>query len=482
MTAVESASPGDGDPVLGYNPWVPLAVVLAGTIMVALDTTIVNVALHQIGIDLNTGDANIEWVVTAYILAVCATQPATGWLTNRFGHKRLFLVSLGLFTGASALCGLSPNLGVLIVCRVVQGLGGGALVPVGMAFVLNTFPRHRHGRAISVYSMALMVAPGLGPTVGGYVVTSISWHWLFFVNVPIGIAVFILGRRLLPQIGVRLREPFDLGGLLLGSTGLTLFVLGISQGASWGWLQVSTAVCMLGGIAVFGVFVHHELRAEHPLLELRMFSERTFRIAMIGYVILVGTQLVRTVYIPLELQGLRGYTALKVGTLFIIPAVFTAAGIFVGGRLVDRIGPRRPVMIGASGVCLAMLFLSRQSLTTPVWAIITWLCLQSFGFGLTNAPTLVAGLSDMPKRLLAQASAVRSLMGQVAGALGIAVVGAVVLGATVDDPTPEQALHGYNMGFLACAVGTACAAALATRLPGRKPDTESPQEMALAAD
>ncbi len=210
------------------NPWVPLVVVMASTIMVVLDSTIVNVALHEIGVDLGAGDG-IEWIVTAYLLAVCISQPATGWLADRFGRRRVFLTSLVAFTLASAACAVAPTLGVLILCRVLQGLGGGALMPVGMTMVFEMFPRRQHGRAIAVWGMAAMVAPAIGPTLGGWLVTSFSWHWIFLINVPIGIAALIAGIRLLPDIGHREARPFDGLGLALGGGGLAVIILGIAR-------------------------------------------------------------------------------------------------------------------------------------------------------------------------------------------------------------------------------------------------------------
>jgi predicted MFS family arabinose efflux permease len=224
------------------------------------------------------------------------------------------------------------------------------------------------------------------------------------------------------------------------------------------------------------------LRTDHPLIELRVFSEPSFRVAMIAYVLLVGSQIARLVYVPKQLQELRGFTAMGAGALLIIPAGMSALSTNIGGRLVDRIGPRRPTLMGAGLVVVALLGFSRLTLGTPTALIIVLLSVQSFGFGLTSAPTLVVGLSDLPPRLVAQASAVRSLMGQVAGALAVAGVGAVVAVSMGDDHSRPHAQHAYNRGFLASTAGALLALALAMRLPRHTGHTAQPIDAAALAE
>jgi DHA2 family multidrug resistance protein len=464
------------------NPWVPMSVVMMATIMVVLDSTIVNVAFHQISLDLNAGD-EIEWIVTAYLLAVCVSQPASGWLADRFGRRDVFLTSLVAFTLASAACGMAPNFTMLVVFRILQGLGGGALMPVGMMMVFELFPRERHGRAIAVWGMAAMVAPAIGPTLGGWIVTSVSWHWMFLINVPIGAVAVVAGLRLLPDIGHREARPFDGLGLALGGTGLALTVLGLAQGAAWGWRTTATIACIAVGLTALALFTRHELRTDHPVIELRMFEERAFRLAIGAFVFVMGAQYARLVFVPLQLESLRGFTAMKVGLMFFVPAVVTAIGMSIGGRLVDRVGPRTPSVVGCMGVAIAMLGLSRLSLTTPVWAIVFLLSVQGLGMGVTTSPLLVAGLSDLPARLVSQGSAVRSLASQVAGALAVAVLGSVVASQMGADPTPEQAQDAYNMAFLTAAGGVVISLALALRLPRHALSRgAAPVEATLVAD
>jgi EmrB/QacA subfamily drug resistance transporter len=451
--------------------WFALWVTVGATTMVALDTTIVNVALHQISVDLGAG-ARIEWVVTAYLLAVCVSQPASGWLADRFGRKPVFLTSLAAFTLASAACGLAPSLGFLVAARVMQGLGGGALLPVGMAMVMGLFPRERHGRAIGVWGLAGMLAPAIGPTLGGWLVTAVSWHWLFLINVPIGIVTFSAGLRLLPESGERHRRPFDTLGLALGCGGLAVAVLGLSEANVWGWGSFVTLACIIGGLALLGGFIVHELRVEHPLIELRMFGGRTFRIAMGIASLVFVAQFARLVFIPLQLESLRGESALTVGLLFLPAAVVSAVAMLTGGRIVDRIGPRLPVVIGTASMAVALIAFARLSLDTPLPLIAVILAVQGFGFGLLQPPVQVAGLSDLPARLMSQGTAVRALVNQVSAAISVAMLGAVVATSAGAHPTSTEAQSAYNNAFAVAAVGVLVALALATRLPRRRQTVE----------
>lgn len=460
--------------------WLALVVVLGATVMVALDTTIVNVALDRIGTELG-GEGGVEWVVSGYLLAVCVAQPASGWLANAFGRRRVLLLALAAFTLASLACAAAPNLQLLVAARVLQGLGGGAIMPVGMALVLGLFARERHGRAISIWGMAATVAPAIGPTLGGWLVTSVSWHWLFLVNGPIGLATLVAGYRLLPDVGHRVREPFDGPGLVLGSGGLALFVLGLSEANGWGWSSPATLLCLVAGIGGLGGFVARELRVEHPLIELRMFSDRSFRLAIGALVFVYIAHFGRLVFIPLQLEGLRDISPLKVGLLFLPAGIVSALAMGIGGRLVDRIGPRPPIVAGCAVMCIAALGFATMRLDTSLWLVTFYMCLNGFGMGILTAPAMIAGISDLPPRLMPQGTAVRSLMGQVSGALAVAVLGAVIAARSGADSSPETMQRAYNAAFVVAAAGVAVSLVLAARLP-RAARREVPAEAVIAGE
>ncbi|MGE0878535.1 MAG: DHA2 family efflux MFS transporter permease subunit [Acidimicrobiia bacterium] len=446
------------------NPWMALVIVLFGTVMVVLDTTIVNVALPQIRDSLNAGNG-IEWVVSAYLLAVASSQPASGWLADRFGRKLIFLSSLAAFTAASLLAALAPNLAVLVLCRVLQGLGGGALLPVGMAIILEVFPRAQHGRAMSTWGVATMAAPAIGPTFGGWLVSSVSWHWLFFINVPIGVVGVVLGMKTLPRFGHQERRPFDFLGTLLGGGGLALSILGLSEANSWGWTSLSTIGCISVGLVALALFVQHELRCPNPMIELRIFKRRAFTLST-GITFLLGcASYARLVFIPLQLEGVRGYSALSIGLLLAPAAITTAVFMKLGGLLVDRIQPKWPALAGSGLIIVAMLCLSRLTLTTPLWLIGTFIAFQGAGVGIGMAPLLIAGMSDLPSDLIARGSAVRSLANQIAGAIAVAALGALVSAKISANATAKQQINAYNTAFFAMALVMIGGVVMASRLP-----------------
>ena len=451
----------------GRYQWLALSVVLVGTVMVSLDTTIVNVALPNIRDNLHAGKG-IEWVVTAYLLAVAVSQPATGWAADRFGRKRIFILSLTAITIASLLCALAPNLPALIAFRVLQGLGGGALAPVGMAIVIELFPAQRRGRAMSTWGIASMAAPAIGPTLGGYLVTAVSWHWLFLINVPIGTLGVVFGLRVLRDLGYRESRRLDTVGLFLGGGGLALTLFGVTKANDWGWSSSATVASLAVGGASLLAFVFHELRTDQPMIELRMFTIGVFALSMGVTLFTVTAQYTRLVFIPLSLETIRGYTAFRVGLILTPAAVLTAVGMSIGGRMVDRVGARRPMVLGSGLMCLGAFSLAHVGVSTPVTTIVASLSTQGLGFGLCALPGVVVAMNALPARYVAQASALRSLISQVAGATTVAVLSAVVaarLGSGT--PTLEKSQTAYDTAFLIASIGLFLALLCSLCFPAR---------------
>jgi DHA2 family multidrug resistance protein len=444
--------------------WVTLGVVLVGTWMVVLDTSIVNVALPAIAKSFSAG-SGIEWVVTAYLLAVAVSQPATGWLADRFGRKRAFTWSLACFTAASLACALAPSLPLLILFRVLQGLGGGAMMPVGMAMIFEVFPAERRGQAMGMWGIAAMAGPAIGPTLGGYLVTAVSWHWLFLINVPIGFVGVVLAVRHLRDFGHRDQRSLDVLGLGLGAAGLALTLLGITQSTNWGWGSPWTLTTVGVGVVMLVAFVRHGLRSSNPIVDMRIFRVGAFSISMGVILFSSAAQYIRLVFLPLQLEDLRGYTPLHVGVILIPSALGTAVAMPVGGRLVDRIGPRLPIVVGCTVMGVAAFGLGNLRVDTPISVVMVLLVLQGLGMGLTSAPATVAGMNALSGRFVAQASAMRSLTSQVAGATAISIAATVVSARAGHDPTPEHAQTAYNTAFLLAAAGMAVAAVLGSRLP-----------------
>lgn len=458
-------------PAGGRYPWVAMGVVLTGTFMVILDTTVVNVALPQIGVDL-AATGGIEWVVTGYLLAVAVVQLATGWLSDRFGKKRTYTVSLALFALGSLAATVAPTLPVLVAFRVLQGLGGGAMMPVGLAMIYELFPPHRRGTALGIWGIAAMAAPALGPVIGGYLTTAASWRWVFAVNVPIGIVGVVLAVRLLRDVGFRETRPLDWRSLAVAATALVLVLAAFDRVSELGWTAFGFVGPVVAAVGLLAWFVRRELAADHPLIEVRMFTVGTFSLTIAIVWLITSAQFARLVFIPLDLQLLHGLSALEAGLVLAPAAVGTAVTMPLGGRLADRVGPRTPVVGGLVLIAVALWRLAHLTPATPIGAITVDLVIQGLGTGLAMMPNTLAAMNALPDRYVSRASAVRSLNRQVAGSVGVAVLAGLVaaqVGTVAGSPgtTPARLQAAYNDAFLVAFVGVVAAALLALWLPGR---------------
>ena len=452
--------------------WVTMGVVLIGTFMVFLDTTIVNVALPQIGFDLHSGQG-IEWIITGYLLAVGVSQPASGWLADRFGRKKIYTLSLAAFAGGSLMSALAPNLQALVGFRVFQGLGGGAMMPVGLAMIYELFPPTRRGTALGIWGIAAMAAPTVGPAAGGYIVTAFGWRWLFLLNVPIGAVGIVAALRLLrASAGFHEERPFDGVGWGLGTAGLLLLLLAFSEADSWGWSSAAMIGSIAGGLALLALFVRRELRTDDPLIDVRMFAVPVFSLTMILVALITTIQFGRLVFVPIDLETVRRYSAFVTGLILTPSAIGTALTMPLGGKLADLVGARTPVLAGVVILTLAAWFLGHLRAGSSVTWIILVLVIQGAGTGLALMPNTVTAMNALPARLVAQGSAVRAVNRQIAGSLGTAVlasivaarIGTVSAGRAVP-PAAGQA--AYNVVYLIGFGAGVLAIVLAIFLPGR---------------
>jgi DHA2 family multidrug resistance protein len=448
-----------------------MAVILVGTFMVILDTSIVNVALPQIGADFHSVAA-VDWIVTSYLLAVGVSIMATGWLADHFGKKRVFVSSLSAFTAGSFLCAIAPTLGVLVASRVIQGLGGGALMPVGMAMIYELFEPEERGKALGIWGLAAMAAPAVGPVLGGFLVTGVSWRVLFLVNVPIGVAGVPLSQRLLRDLGGRDDRALDVRGLIFAASGLALVLLALSEAPSWGWASAAFIPTMVVGALLLGAWVVRSLRIPTPIIELRMFAIPAFSLTMVVVWLITIAQFARLVFIPLEFETLRGVSALAVGLMLTPSALGVAVTMPIGGRLADHLGARLPVTIGLAIATVSFWPLGHLAADTPMSVVAAWLFVGGLGMGLAIMPNTVIAMNSVHGRYVSQASAVRSLNRQVAGALGTAALASILqsrigpIGSHAGAPT-AAAVAGYNDLFLVAFAVTLLAMAFALVLPGR---------------
>lgn len=484
-TAADDAAPGDapqpgaddgglsGD---GRYPWIAMAIILGGSYMFVIDTTVLGVALPNISSDLQASDSiGIDWLISAYLMAIGMVQPASGWLADRFGRKNTYLGSLLLFVLGSVAAGLAPTFPILVAARVLQGLGGGAMQPIGMAMIYSMFPPGKRGTALGVWGVAIMAAPALGPPLGGWVTTAASWRWIFLINLPIGLLVFFFGARLLrPEVAKR-ETSLHWQAWLSAATGLIALVVVSRQASEWGPLAPRTLLLFLVSFVLLGHTVTSSLRQDQPLLEFRVFKERTFALCMLVMGLVTITQFGRLTFLPAELQFVYGLDPAEVGLIMFPSAFSVAATMPLGGWLADRIGARWPLFVSlliTSSTTWLLGTLTPDDSTQYITAI---LVASGFGTGLGITSNTTAAMNSLPSQFVDHATALRSVSRQIFGAIGTAVLAALLvqtLGAVSPDgldvmPPPGELQAAYNLVFQVCAVILAAGAVLALFLPGR---------------
>jgi EmrB/QacA subfamily drug resistance transporter len=403
------------------------AVVVVGMILAILDATIVNVAIPTLGKDLHTSVSTIQWVMTGYLLAFASAIPLSGWASERFGAKQVWIAALLVFLAGSALSGLAWSIDALIVSRVIQGVGAGLLMPVGQTILAQAAGQERIGRVMSVIGVPLLLGPIFGPIIGGAIVDQASWRWIFFVNLPIGLVALALAWRLLPASATRRGERLDLQGLLLLSPGLALFVYGMSEAGSSGGFGGRALVGILAGLALVVLFTRHALRlGRSALLDVSLFARRGFAAAA-GTNLLVGIALFGAlILLPLYYQLVRGESPLATGLLLVPQGLGAALAMPIAGRLTDEIGAR--VVIPA-GILLA---LAGTALYTQVGADTSYVLLSGalfligLGLGATIVPSMAVAYQAVPRESIPQATSTINVIQRVAGSVGTALL-AVVL-------------------------------------------------------
>ncbi len=408
----------------GTNKWVVAGTVLTGTVMAVLDSSIVNVALPNMRGTLGATVEEITWVVTAYILANVIVMPIVGLLSARFGRKRLFMASVALFTLASMACGLARSLPTMVVFRILQGLGGGVIITVPQAILRETFPAEEQGLAMGIYGMGVVLAPAIGPTLGGWLTDRYAWPWIFYINVPVGVLNLMLVQRFIRDPHYLLREKgrIDWLGLGLMTVGLGALQLMLEQGERNDWFS-SSFITNLAVVALLGfvLFVWRELRVDRPAVDLRILKNSSFSSATaLGGVL--GMGLYGSLFLlPLFLQNQLGYPALKSGLALMPRSLAMAVIMPIGGRFYNRLGPR--VLVGTGLLVSAFSFweLAHLSPDMGFWDIFWPQVWQGVGFSLIFVALSTAALATIARPKMTEASGLYNVVRQVFGSVGIAV-------------------------------------------------------------
>jgi DHA2 family multidrug resistance protein len=409
-----------------HSPWLVAVGVMLATFMQVLDTSIANIALPHIAGSLSASTDQATWVLTSYLVSNAIILPMTGWLGNHFGRKRVFISCIGMFIFASALCGMAVNLPMLIAARILQGAGGGAMVPIAQAILLESFPVAKRGVAMATFSLAVIVAPIIGPTLGGWITDNYSWRWIFYINLPVGLLAIFLAEWLVedpPYIKRNLKAAIDFIGFGLLAVWLATLQIVLDKGQEADWLGAVWIRWFIGiSVVAMIAFIVWEFTVEHPLVDLRILRSRNFAVGLmlmtvIG-IILYGT----TAELPLFLQTLMGYPALQSGYTMSPRGIAAFITTFIVGRLVGRVSQRWLLCFGFSMLSLSAFLLSDINLQVSMASVILPTVLNGVAISFIFVPLTTTTMSQLSQRQIGSATGLYNLMLNTGGSIGIAFV------------------------------------------------------------
>ena len=425
---------GVAAPRRSAGPWLVALAVVIPTFMEVLDTTIANVALRYIAGGLSAPVTDSEWVITSYLAANAIILPISGWLAIQLGRRNYFLLSIAVFTGASALCGMATSLNMLIGARVLQGLAGGGLQPSSQGVLLDAFPPERQGTAMTLFGMAALLAPVVGPTLGGHITDNYDWRWIFYLNVPVGLLAFLMCWRVVVDpdylrvqraAALRERQPFDLLGLGLLALAMVSWEVVLSKGQEWDWLgdpflRVQTLLALF--LVSLVALIRRQLRIANPLINFRTLRDRNFRACCIIIFCAYGVLYANTTILPALLQSLFGYDATTSGLVLSPAGVAAIAMLFVVGILLGRgLDARYLMAVGLLTMAAGNLWMSRMNLAIGPWQVVWPRVVVIAGLSLLFAPLNVAAFLYIPAQLRGAAVGLLALLRNEGGSVGTSV-------------------------------------------------------------
>ncbi len=425
-TMTAPGTPAGGVFGLDRQLWRLSSVVVLGAVMSILDTTIVNVAIDALSRDFRAPLSTIQWVSTGYLLALSMVIPLTGWAVEKFGAKTMWMLSLTLFLGGSALSGAAWSAGSLITFRILQGIGGGMIMPIGQTILAQAAGPQRMGRVMSIIGVPMLMGPVLGPIIGGLIVDTVTWRWIFYVNIPIGVVALILAARILPPTHRGTAKPLDATGALLLSPGLALLVYGLAEAGNQGSTAQVFVPLVLAAVLLTS-FVAHALRTRlPPLIDVRLFGDRSFSAAAATTFLFGAALFGAMLLLPLYYQIVRGQTALTAGLLMAPQGIGAAVAMPVAGRLTDRLGAGKIVPLGLVLAMVGTLAYTQLGADTSYTLLALSLFVRGLGFGCTMMPSVAAAYQTLQKSQVPRATTAVNIIQRVGGSVGTAVL-AVVL-------------------------------------------------------
>ncbi len=453
MPGTDSLSMTADDAALDPNKiprrvWIISGVAMLGAVMSILDTTIVNVALETLGKDLHSSLTNIQWVITGYMLSLAAVIPVTGWASRRFGAKRVFLISLSLFTIGSLLCGLATSDTELVLFRVLQGAGGGMIMPLAQIIMADAAGPKRMGRVMGLVAVPMMLAPTLGPLLGGTIIQALNWHWIFFINLVVGAVAIPLAIRILPNKLGEKTDRLDTLGLTLMSTGLVAVTYGLAEAGTYnGFNNPHVYLPVIAGIILIAAFTFHALRIKNPLLNLRLYKSRDFSAASLVMLALGAAVFGAMILMPLYWQELRGYNVIDTGLLTGPQGLGMAFTMPLAARLTERWGGGKVALVGVTLTAVFTIPFGLIGAHTSVPFLAVIMLLRGAAMGASFMPAMTAAYATMERSQITHATPQLNVLNRVGGSIGTTVLAVVLADAERGTHTATQAAHAFGTAF-----------------------------------
>ncbi|MDX6440031.1 MAG: hypothetical protein QOF45_2614 [Gaiellaceae bacterium] len=461
--------------------WWTLAAVSFGLFMIMLDNTVVNVALPAIQADLGTGLSELQWIVTGYALTFAALMLIGGKLADAYGRRLIFVVGILVFTGASLWCGLADSGNMLIAARVVQGAGAALMNPATLSIIAATFPPRERGMAIGIWAGVSALALAIGPLVGGLLTEHLSWHWIFFVNVPVGLIAIAASFLLITESKDETHESLDLPGLATSALGLFALTYGLIEANTYGWTSARIVGSFVVAVISLASFVQIERRRRSPMLDLSLFRSGTYAGANVAMLLVALAMFGIFFFVSLYMQNVLGYSAVQAGAAFLPMTVLIILVAPFAGKASDKYGSRWLMTIGMVLLGVQLLYLSQMGADASFWNLLPGFMVGGLGMALTMTPTAAAATRAVPVEKSGVGSAVLNAMRQVGGSVGIALMGAIVAAQTSGRPGVEGFMAGFERALIVAAViafaGSIVAFALVRQEAGQEKDA-TPVEVA----
>ena len=421
-------------------------VVMLGAVMSILDTTVVNVAIDHLAVVFHSSLTEIQWVITGYTLALATVIPVSGWAADRFGTKRIYLSSLVLFTLGSVLSGLAWSAGSLIFFRVLQGFGGGMIMPAVMTILTRKAGPHRMGRVMGVLGVPMLIAPILGPILGGWLVDNASWRWIFFINVPIGIVAFILALIVLERDQPQPAHRLDWVGMLLLSPGLAVFIFGLAESSTYGFGSVRSWGPTLVGVVLIAAWFIHSWRSPNPLIDLRTFAHTRAGAAAGTFLLFAISVFGTMLLVPLYYQTVRGASALQAGLLLAPGGLGAMLMMPLSGKLTDRYGPTWLPATGLPFVAIGLIPFAFVGAHTSYVLLSAGNFVQGIGMGLAMMPNMTAAMQAVPPAAIARTSTAMNIIRQAGASIGTAVLSVILASAITSNLSGIAGIHASGSG------------------------------------